>query len=117
MTDASSDDTPRPPNLAILKGITWGLGFLLILGVALVAVKISSGMSSLDESIAVAPAAAESLAALPSVPLRAGEKMMQISGVGQSLFLLTDQGRLLAIVPGDGAAAEWVNITTAVDKE
>lgn len=75
------NETPAGPNLMILKGIVWGLGALLLVGFALVAVIIAKGP---DRSYADKP---------PTLELSEGDV------ISSTAF---DEGKLLTVVERDG---------------
>ena len=107
MSDAApspDDDTALAeggPSLAILKGVVWGLGLILLLGFGLVAALIVKG-----------PTEDEGETTLPVVTLEEGERIGHATLEGDRLFLTVDQPdgtqRLLLIdlAGGDIAASD-----------
>lgn len=117
-----------PQNLAVLKGITIGLGVLLVAGMVLVAVRIAT-MASSDESdpveaVATAPAGVVSapldLATLPPLPLREGDKIASVSAANGVMIVFvegadpSDQRVMLLPV---GGAAQWSELPVARSTE
>lgn len=92
--DQNITDGPVPgPNLAVLKGITWGLGVLLLAGVALVAVLVAN-RASREEATLVAVSGG-----LPPLPLIVGEQIQEVNTSG-GLILITTERPLVPDSPG-----------------
>lgn len=109
MTIEQNDPTPPAggPNLMVLKGITVGLGVLLMLGFVLLAVRMGNTASGLSDEEAAPPVmavASITLDALPALALAPGEQIVSMSA---------DQGRVLLLIEG-GASTRMVSLAHTV---
>ncbi|MEM9421653.1 MAG: hypothetical protein AAF986_03955 [Pseudomonadota bacterium] len=113
-TPNAPPDTAEPaqPNLMVLKGVVVGLGVLLLLGMILIAIKISTGVS--DEPKAVAPLVA--LDILPPLPMRQGERVHSVSANGYRIFVvlehISDGGERRVLYTDSAAPAGWRELAT-----
>ena len=82
MTDQPTQDVPAGPNLMILKGVVWGLGFLLLIGFAVIALMIARGprTDSVSERI--------------EIPLAEGEAISSTDIAEGRLFAVVTRGGL-----------------------
>ncbi|MEM6650688.1 MAG: hypothetical protein AAF603_10600 [Pseudomonadota bacterium] len=113
-----NDSAPKPPpasqNLMVLKGITWGLGVLLLLGMILIAVKITSSEGEKEASLDEGSMQQVVSSALPPLPLRQGEAVVAISaGEGRIFVILENETAVRRIVYTTSSSMDlWQELPT-----